>query len=72
MTQIDFKDALVFTGGGTGGHFFPAVALAEGAKARWPGRPIAFVGATRGIEGIKLPQSQWPHLLFDVEGFLGR
>lgn len=72
MIQIDFKDALVFTGGGTGGHFFPAVALAEGAKARWPGRPIAFVGATRGIEGIKLPQSQWPHLLFDVEGFLGR
>lgn len=72
MTQIDFKDALVFTGGGTGGHFFPAVALAEGAKSRWPNLPIAFVGALRGIEGIKLPQSQWPHLLFEVEGFLGR
>lgn len=72
MTQIEFKDALVFTGGGTGGHFFPAVALAEGAKARWAHLPIAFVGAIRGIEGTKLPQSQWPHLLFEVEGFLGR
>lgn len=72
MAGIEFKDALVFTGGGTGGHFFPAVALAEGAKARWARLPIAFVGATRGIEGMKLPQSQWPHLLFDVEGFLGR
>ncbi len=72
MTVINFKDALVFTGGGTGGHFFPAVALAEGAKARWPHLPVAFVGAIRGIEGLKLPQSQWPHLLFDVEGFLGR
>ena len=72
MTQIDFTDALVFTGGGTGGHFFPAVALAEGAKARWTHLPITFVGAIRGIEGIKLPQSQWPHLLFEVEGFLGR
>ncbi len=72
MAQIEFKDALVFTGGGTGGHFFPAVALAEGAKARWSHLPIAFVGAIRGIEGIKLPQSQWPHLLFEVEGFLGR
>lgn len=72
MSEIDFKDAFVFTGGGTGGHFFPAVALAEGARKRRPEQPIAFVGALRGIEGIKLPQSEWPHLLFDVEGFLGR
>ncbi|MBL0210689.1 MAG: UDP-N-acetylglucosamine--N-acetylmuramyl-(pentapeptide) pyrophosphoryl-undecaprenol N-acetylglucosamine transferase [Holophagaceae bacterium] len=72
MAEPGFKDAMVFTGGGTGGHFFPAVALAEGAKARWPDLTIAFVGALRGIEGILLPQSSWPHLLFDVEGFLGR
>src|SRR5512145_1379485 len=67
-----FKDALVFTGGGTGGHFFPAVALAEGARERWPKRPIVFVGATRGIEAKRLPESGWPHLLLDVEVFLGR
>ncbi|MBS1785528.1 MAG: UDP-N-acetylglucosamine--N-acetylmuramyl-(pentapeptide) pyrophosphoryl-undecaprenol N-acetylglucosamine transferase [Acidobacteria bacterium] len=72
MNAPDFQDAIVFTGGGTGGHFFPAVALAEGARARWPGRKIAFVGATRGIEARKLPGSEWPHLLLDVEGFLGR
>lgn len=67
-----FKDALVFTGGGTGGHYFPAVALAEGARERWPARPIVFVGATRGIEAKRLPDSGWPFLLFDVEGFSGR
>jgi len=67
-----FKDALVFTGGGTGGHFFPAVALAEGARKRWPDLPIAFVGAVRGIEAKRLPESCWPHILLDVEGFLGR
>jgi len=74
MGSIDpeFSNALVFTGGGTGGHFFPAVALAEGAKARWPELPIAFVGAQRGIEAGKLPGSPWPHLLMDVEGFVGR
>lgn len=72
MAGPEFKDTLVFTGGGTGGHFFPAVALAEGAKARWPELPIAFVGASRGIEGTQLPRSSWPHLLFEVEGFLGR
>lgn len=72
MAHPDFTQALVFTGGGTGGHFFPAVALAEGARARWPERPLAFVGARRGIEGRKLPEGDWPHLLLDVEGFVGR
>ena len=67
-----FKDALVLTGGGTGGHFFPAVALAEGAKVRWSDLPVAFVGARRGIEARELPRMDWPHLLLDVEGFLGR
>ena len=71
-SQPAFKNALVFTGGGTGGHFFPAVALAEGARKRWPELPIAFVGAVRGIEAKRLPESAWPHLLLDVEGFLGR
>jgi UDP-N-acetylglucosamine--N-acetylmuramyl-(pentapeptide) pyrophosphoryl-undecaprenol N-acetylglucosamine transferase len=68
----NFLDALVLTGGGTGGHFFPAIALAEGARARWPGRPICFVGAQRGIEARELPASPWPHLLLDVEGLVGR
>lgn len=67
-----FLDALVLTGGGTGGHFFPAVALAEGVRARWSDRQIAFVGAQRGIEGRELPASDWPHLLMEVEGMVGR
>lgn len=67
-----FQDALVLTGGGTGGHFFPALALAEGARGRWSDRPITFVGAQRGIEARELPASAWPHLLLDVEGLLGR
>jgi UDP-N-acetylglucosamine--N-acetylmuramyl-(pentapeptide) pyrophosphoryl-undecaprenol N-acetylglucosamine transferase len=33
---------------------------------------VAFIGAQRGIEGGLLPQSAWPHLLLDVEGFVGR
>jgi UDP-N-acetylglucosamine--N-acetylmuramyl-(pentapeptide) pyrophosphoryl-undecaprenol N-acetylglucosamine transferase len=72
LTRLDFQGALVFTGGGTGGHYFPAVALAEGVRTRWPETPICFVGAQRGIEARRLPESVWPHLLLDVEGFLGR
>jgi UDP-N-acetylglucosamine--N-acetylmuramyl-(pentapeptide) pyrophosphoryl-undecaprenol N-acetylglucosamine transferase len=71
-TSPTFLDALVLTGGGTGGHFFPAIALAEGARARWSDRPITFVGAQRGIEARELPHSPWPHLLWDVEGLVGR
>jgi UDP-N-acetylglucosamine--N-acetylmuramyl-(pentapeptide) pyrophosphoryl-undecaprenol N-acetylglucosamine transferase len=72
MDERCFSESLVLTGGGTGGHYFPAVALAEGARSLWPGRPVAFVGAQRGIEGRLLPESSWPHLLLDVEGFMGR
>jgi len=71
MDGMIFSGSLVFTGGGTGGHFFPAVALAEGARDRWD-RPVAFVGAARGIEARLLPASGWPHLLLDVEGVVGR
>ena len=68
----NFQDALVLTGGGTGGHFFPAIALAEGARERWPQRSVAFIGACRGIEARELPGSAWPHLLLDIEGLVGR
>jgi len=71
-TSLNFLDALVLTGGGTGGHFFPAIALAQGARARWPDRPISFIGAQRGIEARELPASPWPHLLLGVEGVVGR
>ena len=71
-TPPRFLDALVLTGGGTGGHYFPAVALAEGARTRWSDRQIVFVGACRGIEARELPASGWPYLLLDVEGMVGR
>jgi UDP-N-acetylglucosamine--N-acetylmuramyl-(pentapeptide) pyrophosphoryl-undecaprenol N-acetylglucosamine transferase len=48
------------------------MALAEGARARWSDRQIAFVGAQRGIEARELPASSWPYLLLDVEGVVGR
>jgi UDP-N-acetylglucosamine--N-acetylmuramyl-(pentapeptide) pyrophosphoryl-undecaprenol N-acetylglucosamine transferase len=66
--DLCFKDALVITGGGTGGHYYPAIALAEAAAERMPDRQIIFIGARKGIEAMKLPETKWQHLLLDVEG----
>ncbi len=61
--------AVIFSGGGTGGHLYPALALAEALTRIRPGvRPI-FVGAERGIEARVLPQRGLEHLLLPVEGF---
>jgi UDP-N-acetylglucosamine--N-acetylmuramyl-(pentapeptide) pyrophosphoryl-undecaprenol N-acetylglucosamine transferase len=47
---------LLIAGGGTGGHLFPGVAIAEAAQARDPSTEILFVGTERGIEARVLPR----------------
>jgi len=72
MCKQNFANSLVMTGGGTGGHYFPAIAIAEGARCKWNGQPIMFVGSKRGIESRLLEKSDWQYLLLDIEGFVGR
>jgi UDP-N-acetylglucosamine--N-acetylmuramyl-(pentapeptide) pyrophosphoryl-undecaprenol N-acetylglucosamine transferase len=59
---------LVIAGGGTGGHVFPGVAIAEELRAREPGAAITFVGTARGLEVRVLPEAGWPLELIDVSG----
>jgi len=59
---------LLIAGGGTGGHLFPGVALAEELRAREPGAQIRFVGTRRGIEARVLPQLGWDLTLIEVSG----
>lgn len=65
---IDRSLRLVFAGGGTGGHLFPAIALAEEFRRRDPGAEISFVGSRGGLEEKIVPKYGWPLKLFDVEG----
>jgi UDP-N-acetylglucosamine--N-acetylmuramyl-(pentapeptide) pyrophosphoryl-undecaprenol N-acetylglucosamine transferase len=59
---------LLIAGGGTGGHLFPGVALAEELRAREPDAQIRFVGTRRGIEARVLPPLGWDLALIEVSG----
>ncbi len=47
---------LLVAGGGTGGHLFPGIAVAEEFLGRDPGNEVLFVGTERGIEARLLPR----------------
>lgn len=59
---------LMIAGGGTGGHLFPGVAIAEELRARDAGAAIRFVGTRRGIEARVLPELGWDLHLIEVSG----
>ena len=47
----------IISGGGTGGHIYPAVAIANELKLRYPDAKFLFVGANDRMEMEKIPQS---------------
>jgi UDP-N-acetylglucosamine--N-acetylmuramyl-(pentapeptide) pyrophosphoryl-undecaprenol N-acetylglucosamine transferase len=59
---------VVFSGGGTGGHLYPALALADALRALRPDVRCFFVGAERGLEARVLPERGAEHLLLPVRG----
>lgn len=59
---------LLIAGGGTGGHLFPGVAVAEALRARDPEAAVLFVGTRRGIEARVLPELGWDLELIDISG----
>jgi UDP-N-acetylglucosamine--N-acetylmuramyl-(pentapeptide) pyrophosphoryl-undecaprenol N-acetylglucosamine transferase len=63
---------VLIAGGGTGGHVFPGVALAEEVVTRHPGNDVVFVGTARGLEATVVPQAGFPLELIDVKGLKGK
>jgi UDP-N-acetylglucosamine--N-acetylmuramyl-(pentapeptide) pyrophosphoryl-undecaprenol N-acetylglucosamine transferase len=57
---------VLLAGGGTGGHLYPALAIARALVQRDPGVRPFFVGARRGIEKDVLPTTEFPHELLDL------
>lgn len=48
---------LIISGGGTGGHVFPAIAIASAFRARYPDAEILFVGAQGRMEMTRVPEA---------------
>ena len=51
------KYKFILSGGGTGGHIYPAIAIANELKARFPDAEFLFVGAKDKMEMQKVPQA---------------
>ena len=59
---------VLIAGGGTGGHLFPGVALAQELVRRNAGTRVTFVGTARGIETRAVPKAGFPLELLPVSG----
>ena len=59
---------ILLTGGGTGGHIYPALAIAERLKALHPECEILYVGTEKGLENRIVPQRGVPFQTIAVEG----
>ncbi len=62
---------IIIAGGGTGGHLFPGLAVAEEFKRRDESNEIIFVGTEHGIESRVVPREGYPIKFLRAEGFVG-
>jgi UDP-N-acetylglucosamine--N-acetylmuramyl-(pentapeptide) pyrophosphoryl-undecaprenol N-acetylglucosamine transferase len=60
---------VIIAGGGTGGHIFPAVAIAHALQRLAPGTELLFVGANGKMEMEKIPQEGFKIVGLDIAGF---
>ena len=60
---------LIVSGGGTGGHIFPAIAIADAFKRRHPDAEILFVGAKGRMEMDRVPKAGYPIEGLWISGF---
>src|SRR4030066_674497 len=62
---------VIIAGGGTGGHLFPGLAIAEELKRRNGMTEIIFVGTEHGIEARVVPKEGYPIKFLRAEGMIG-
>ena len=60
---------LIVSGGGTGGHIFPAISIANAVKAQKPDTEVLFVGALGRMEMQRVPAAGYKIIGLPVQGF---
>lgn len=60
---------VLMTGGGTGGHIYPALAIADEIRTREPDAEILFIGTERGLERDIVPESGYEIQFIEASGF---
>jgi UDP-N-acetylglucosamine--N-acetylmuramyl-(pentapeptide) pyrophosphoryl-undecaprenol N-acetylglucosamine transferase len=63
------KPKFIISGGGTGGHIFPAISIANALKKQMPDAEILFVGALGRMEMERVPAAGYPIKGLPVSGF---
>ncbi len=63
---------ILLAGGGTGGHVFPLVALAEALAEVAPDEEVRFVGTAKGLEARVIPERGWQLETLSIEPMKGR
>ena len=59
---------VIISGGGTGGHIFPAIAIADTIKEKYPNAEILFVGAEGKMEMEKVPKAGYEIVGLPIRG----
>ncbi len=65
----DNKYKILITGGGTGGHVFPAIAIADAIRSLHPEAEFLFVGANGKMEMERVPKAGYPIEGLNIAGF---
>ncbi|MFC4599414.1 undecaprenyldiphospho-muramoylpentapeptide beta-N-acetylglucosaminyltransferase [Cohnella hongkongensis] len=60
---------VVLTGGGTGGHIYPALAIGREIAERQPGSSLLYIGTSRGLEGRIVPEQGIAFENITITGF---
>lgn len=60
---------IIVSGGGTGGHIYPAITLINNIKKLVPNAEFLYVGTKKGLEADIIPREQIPFVTLDISGF---
>ncbi|MCL0312419.1 undecaprenyldiphospho-muramoylpentapeptide beta-N-acetylglucosaminyltransferase [Apilactobacillus sp. TMW 2.2459] len=60
---------MIISGGGTGGHIYPALALIEDLLKQEPDSEVLYIGSTRGLEKNIVPKKGIPFKALKIQGF---